>query len=126
MQLLLPIMLIPVSYTHLDVYKRQILDTKVNDNYKDLSNKIVEGDTSVTTNLNSTITSYYGQRHRGRGGALQFKAQIDVGDFGDSGLAFPVVGGGSSSSCSSGCGADGVEMASVVETKQKQIRISLV
>lgn len=37
-----------------------------------------------------------------------------------------VVGGGSSSSCSSGCGADGVEMASVVETKQKQIRISLV
>ena len=30
-----------------------------------------------------------------------------------------VVGGGSSSSCSSGCGADGVEMASVVETKQK-------
>jgi hypothetical protein len=37
----------------------EILDTKVNDNYKDLSNKIVEGDTSVTTNLNSTITSYY-------------------------------------------------------------------
>ena len=36
------------------------------------------------------------------------------------------IGGGSSSSCSSGCGADGVEMASVVETKQKQIRISLV
>lgn len=39
---------------------------------------------------------------------------------------YKVVGGGSSSSCSSGCGADGVEMASVVETKQKQIRISLV
>lgn len=37
----------------------EILDTKVNDNYKDLSNKIVEGDTSVTTNLNSAITSYY-------------------------------------------------------------------
>lgn len=37
----------------------EILDAKVNDNYKDLSNKIVEGDTSVTTNLNSTITSYY-------------------------------------------------------------------
>lgn len=37
----------------------EILDTKVNDNYKDLSNKIVEGDTSVTTNLNSTLTSYY-------------------------------------------------------------------
>ena len=37
----------------------EILDTKVNDNYKDLSNKIVEGDTGVTTNLNSTITSYY-------------------------------------------------------------------
>lgn len=37
----------------------EILDTKVNDNYKDLSNKIIEGDTSVTTNLNSTITSYY-------------------------------------------------------------------
>lgn len=37
----------------------EILDTKVDDNYKDLSNKIVEGDTSVTTNLNSTITSYY-------------------------------------------------------------------
>lgn len=37
----------------------EIVDTKVNDNYKDLSNKIVEGDTSVTTNLNSTITSYY-------------------------------------------------------------------
>ena len=37
----------------------EILDTKVNDNYKNLSNKIVEGDTSVTTNLNSTITSYY-------------------------------------------------------------------
>ena len=32
------------------------------------------------------------QCHRGRGGALQFKAQIDVGDFGDGGLAFPVVG----------------------------------
>lgn len=41
-------------------------------------------------------------------------------------LVVTVVGGGSSSSCSSGCGADGVEMASVVETKQKQIRISLV
>lgn len=37
----------------------EILDTKVNDNYKDLSNKIVEGDTSVTSNLNSAITSYY-------------------------------------------------------------------
>lgn len=37
----------------------EILDTKVDDNYKDLSNKIIEGDTSVTTNLNSTITSYY-------------------------------------------------------------------
>lgn len=37
----------------------EILDTKVDDNYKDLSNKIVEGDTSVTTNLNSAITSYY-------------------------------------------------------------------
>lgn len=37
----------------------EILDTKVNDNYKNLSNKIVEGDTSVTTNLNSAITSYY-------------------------------------------------------------------
>ena len=37
----------------------EILDTKVNDNYKDLSNKIVEGDTSITTNLNSAITSYY-------------------------------------------------------------------
>lgn len=37
----------------------EILGTKVNDNYKDLSNKIVEGDTSVTTNLNSTLTSYY-------------------------------------------------------------------
>lgn len=37
----------------------EILDTKVNDNYKDLSNKIVEGDASVTTNLNSAITSYY-------------------------------------------------------------------
>lgn len=35
------------------------LDTKVDTNYTDLSNKIVEGDTSVTTNLNSTINSYY-------------------------------------------------------------------
>lgn len=45
---------------------------------------------------------------------------------GTKGPHWTVVGGGSSSSCSSGCGADGVEMASVVETKQKQIRISLV
>lgn len=36
-----------------------ILDTKVDSNYKDLSTKIIEGDTSVTTNLNSTLTSYY-------------------------------------------------------------------
>lgn len=34
-----------------------------------------------------------------------------------------MFGGGSSSSCSSGCGADGVETASVVETKQKQTLI---
>lgn len=35
------------------------LDTKVDNNYTDLSNKIVEGDTNVTNNLNSNINSYY-------------------------------------------------------------------
>ena len=35
------------------------LETKVDNNYTDLSNKIVEGDQSVTNNLTSTITSYY-------------------------------------------------------------------
>lgn len=35
------------------------LDTKVDNNYVDLSNKIVEGDTNVTNNLNSNINSYY-------------------------------------------------------------------
>lgn len=35
------------------------LDTKVDNNYVDLSNKIVEGDTNVTTNINTTLTSYY-------------------------------------------------------------------
>lgn len=35
------------------------LETKVDSNYTDLSNKIVEGDTNVTNNLTSTINSYY-------------------------------------------------------------------
>lgn len=35
------------------------LDTKVDNNYVDLSNKIVEGDTNVTNNLSSNINSYY-------------------------------------------------------------------
>lgn len=35
------------------------LDTKVDNNYTDLSNKIIEGDTNVTNNLNSNINSYY-------------------------------------------------------------------
>lgn len=35
------------------------LDTKVDNNYTDLSNKITEGDTNVTNNLTSNITSYY-------------------------------------------------------------------
>lgn len=35
------------------------LDTKVDNNYTDLSNKIVEGDTNVTNNLSSNINSYY-------------------------------------------------------------------
>ena len=35
------------------------LETKVDSNYTDLSNKIVEGDTNVTNNLTSTVNSYY-------------------------------------------------------------------
>lgn len=35
------------------------LDIKVDNNYVDLSNKIVEGDTNVTNNLSSNINSYY-------------------------------------------------------------------
>lgn len=35
------------------------LDEKVDSNYTDLSDKIVEGDRDVTTNLNSSINSYY-------------------------------------------------------------------
>lgn len=35
------------------------LDTKVDNNYTDLSNKIKEGDETVTNNLTSNITSYY-------------------------------------------------------------------
>lgn len=35
------------------------LDQKVDDNYTDLSNKIVEGDTNVTNNLTSNINEYY-------------------------------------------------------------------
>lgn len=35
------------------------LDTKVDNNYTDLSNKIVEGDTNITNNLSSNINSYY-------------------------------------------------------------------
>lgn len=35
------------------------LDTKVDNNYADLSTKIVEGDTNVTNNLSSNINSYY-------------------------------------------------------------------
>lgn len=35
------------------------LDTKVDVNYNDLTNKIEEGDNTVTSNLSSTINSYY-------------------------------------------------------------------
>lgn len=35
------------------------LETKVDDNYADLSEKIVTGDKTVTSNLSSTINSYY-------------------------------------------------------------------
>lgn len=35
------------------------LEIKVDSNYTDLSNKIVEGDTNVTNNLTSTVNSYY-------------------------------------------------------------------
>lgn len=35
------------------------LDQKVDNNYTDLSNKIVEGDTNVTNNLTSNINEYY-------------------------------------------------------------------
>ena len=36
----------------------EILDTKVNDNYKELRNRLVVGVTSVTTNLTRAITRY--------------------------------------------------------------------
>ena len=35
------------------------INIKVEDNYKDLSNKIEEGDAAVTNNVTSTINSYY-------------------------------------------------------------------